>query len=331
MEAGDLGERELIDLIWRSLREGHPDRIGRNQLPHPDDAAAIRLPDGSYLVLKTDMFVKRTDAPKGMRHFQMGAKCVVMNASDLAAKGARPFAFMHSLGIPRRYSKERVLSLVDGILSACDEYQLEFLGGDLGESSDLIIAGFMAGLARRLVRRSGASPGDLLAVTGPFGDTACAFKILIEGKAAPQRLKRSVIRSIYAPKARVGAGVALAESGAVTACMDSSDGLAFTIGELSRSSNVGFELSKIPVSDAAKEFSSIHGIPAEELALYGGEEYELVLTIRPEMLAEAQRASGSAGAQLTVIGRAVEGAGVYFADGNGRRPIPLRGYEHFKG
>lgn len=328
--AGEVGERGLIDLIWRSIIGEYPEHARANLLAHPDDASALQLPEGRYLVLKTDMFVKRTDAPRGMRHDQMGRKSVVMNLSDLAAKGARPSAFMYSLGIPPNYLTERVLGLVGGIASACCEYGMPLLGGDLGESSDLVVAGFAVGVASRLVKRSGASPGDILAVTGPFGDTASALKILLEGLEAPGSLRAEVCRRLYRPEARVQLGVALAESGVATSCMDSSDGLAYTIAELAKSSRVGFEVSSVPASEAASKFASLHRLPVEELVFYGGEEYELVFTVKPSKLAEAQRVASGAGGQVIPIGKAVEGSAVLLKDGSGWRKLQARGWEHLK-
>ncbi len=329
LRARDVGERGLIDLIW-SIAERELGTQTESPLPHPDDASALRLPDGRYLVLKTDMFVRRTDAPRGMRHSQMGRKSVVMCASDLAAKGAAPQAFMHSMGVPPGYPSKRILELVGGVISACNEYGISFLGGDLGESKDLLVAGFMVGVADRIVRRSGASPGDILAVTGPFGDTSSAFEILLKRRCAPPRLRRRLIRRVYQPRARVDLGVALASTGWVTSSMDSSDGLAFTLHELAKSSGVRFVLSRVPVSRHAEEFASIHKIPAEELALYGGEEYEIVLTIKPDAIGKAQDVAERYGGRLLAIGKVEDGSGVFLSDGSTKRPIEARGWEHLR-
>ncbi|NHV61257.1 MAG: thiamine-phosphate kinase [Candidatus Verstraetearchaeota archaeon] len=285
----DLGERGVIELIWSIMeKDGH---LSGQVLPPSDDASAILLNDGSYLVLKADMFVKMTDAPRGMLPFQMGAKAVTMNVSDLAAKGARPSAFLFSLGLPRNYPQENLRALISGISSAAKGYGAQVLGGDVGEARDLIISGFVVGSTRNLIKRSGASPGDLVAVTGHFGSTAAAYKILLEGLRAPRSLRRALCRSVYEPRAKPLLGVALAESGAITSSMDSSDGLAFTLNELSKSSRVSFRITNIPISREACEFASIHNISPEDLALYGGEEYELVVTVRRGGWEEAVRLS----------------------------------------
>lgn len=324
----EIGERGIIDLIWSIMeRDGH---ASGQILPPSDDASAILLNDGSYLVLKTDMFVRMTDAPKGMLQRQMGAKAVTMNVSDLAAKGARPIAFLFSLGIPRRYPVKSLRELIAGISSAAKDYGAQVLGGDVGEAKDLIVSGFALGTTRNLIKRSGASPGDVVAVTGEFGKTAAAYKILLEGMDAPMHLKRELCKSVYEPKARVRLGTVLAESGAVTSSMDSSDGLAFTLNELSRSSKVSFRITKIPISKEAAEFASIHGISPEDLALYGGEEYELVVTVRRERWDEAVKAAESVGGGLIKIGEVLKGSRVIFARDGREVVIPPKGWEHLR-
>mgnify|MGYP003870229087 CR=1 FL=1 len=328
MKASDLGERGIIDLIWSVYKSKVGEEKMRSMpLPPPDDASAVPLPDGRYLVLKADMFVKRTDAPPRMRHYQMGAKSVVMNISDLAAKGASPIAFLFSLGVPANYGASQLRQLMGGIVSATEEYGAPLLGGDVGESRDLVIAGFAAGISRSLIKRSGAKPGDILATTGSFGETAAAYKILLEGKEAPPALRKALCRSVFCPRARLREGVRLAESGAITSSMDSSDGLAFTLWELSRSSGVGFRIDHVPVAKKAGEFAKLHSLVPLDLALYGGEEYEIVFTVRPSMWEEATKAAGG---RLIRLGVAVEGNSVFINQEGKEFPVADRGWEHLR-
>ena len=324
----DLGERGIIELIW-SIMDGDGHLSGQI-LPPSDDASAILLNDGSYLVLKADMFVKMTDAPRGMTHYQMGAKAVTMNMSDLAAKGARPRAFLFSLGIPKKYSEKGLRDLISGISSAAKEYGVQVLGGDVGEAKDLVVSGFAVGIAKRLIKRSGASPGDIVAVTGEFGNTAAAYKILLEKADAPRSLRRDLCKSVYEPRAKIQLGAALAESGAITSSMDSSDGLAFTLNELSKSSGVSLRIINMPISKEASEFASIHRIPPEDLALYGGEEYELVVTVKRSGWEEAVKAAESVGGKLIRIGDVLPGSKVFWEKGAGVVEIPSRGWEHLR-
>ena len=179
------------------------------------------------------------------------------------------------------------------------------------------------------MRRSGAKAGDVLATTGTFGRTSSAFKILLESFTAPHKLRDTLVQSVYMPRARVSEGMALAESKSVSASIDSSDGLAMSLFDLSRSSGVGFEVDTLPASEEAADFARLHQLDLNELVFYGGEEYELVFTVKPGMLNVARRALESVECSLIEIGRATsEKKIVYSAEGE---EIPLRpGYEHFK-
>ncbi len=328
LKAASLGERGIIDMIRSEL-----DSRGAAQpdppLPHPDDASAMRLPDGRFLVIKTDMFVRRTDAPRGMRHLSMGWKAITMNVSDMAAKGAMPAAAMVALGVPKGYGAGALRLFFRGISEAARHYGFPVLGGDVGEARDLCASVFLVGYAGSLVKRGGARPGDIIAVTGEFGSTGAAYRILLEGMAAPAPLRRALCRRVFSPRARLREGVALAESGCLSSSMDSSDGLAFTLHSLSKSSGCGFELTSIPVSKAAIDFARIHSIGAEDLALRGGEEYELVVTVPPERWGDAVAAAEAAGGRLIRIGTAVEGSGVRLVSG-GVRELPEDGWEHLR-
>jgi thiamine-monophosphate kinase len=330
MKASDLGERGIIDMIWKVLSVRGAKVATESALPHPDDAAAVTTADGGHLLLKADTFVKRTDAPRGMRHRDMGRKTMVMNMSDLAAKGAEPLAFLFSMGVPRGYPSKRIDDLVQGLAEASGEYAVPILGGDVCESRELFIAGFAAGRAKRLIRRSGASPGDIVAVTGPFGDTAAAFRILLGGLEAPPKLRRLLLRSVYKPSAQLKLGRQLAEEGLVTSSMDSSDGLAFTLNELAKSSGVGMKIGSLPLSAASLEFSRLHGIKRSDLVFYGGEEYEIVYTVGRGSWESALRASKASGRCLIGIGEVVKGSKVTYAEGGKEALLPSKGWEHLR-
>jgi len=323
----ELGERETIERILGLITP-----MPSNPLPPWEDASAIALSEGLVAVLKTDMLVWSTDVPPGMRAVDVGWKAVVMNFSDLAAKGVRPQAFLASLALPRGTPIQVVEELIRGMDEAARHYDAYFLGGDTNEGGEIIVSGVAYGVAERgrLMRRSGARPGDMLASTGPFGATAAAFKILLEGLEAPGDLRRRLVEAVYRPKARVMEGVALAESGVVTASIDSSDGLAMSLHDLSKSSGVGFRVERLPLSEEAAEFAELHGLDSWELALYGGEEYELIFTLRPGDVDVVRETLRRVGCDLVEIGVATEDRRLIYVDGGEERPIG-RGWEHFKG
>ena len=322
----ELGERGLIERILRLITP-----LPSNPLPPWEDASALELHDDLVALLKTDMLLWSTDVPPGMKPRDVGWKTVVMNFSDLAAKGVRPLAFLASLGLPADIQLKTVEELIRGIDEASRHYDAYFLGGDTNEASEIIVAGVAFGVGRRekLMRRSGARPGDILAVTGPFGDTAASFKILLEGYEAPGNLRRRLLEAVYHPRARVEEGIALAERGVVTASIDSSDGLAMSLHDLSRSSGVGFRVERLPITDEAMRFAELHDIDPWMLALYGGEEYELVFTVQPENLEGAREALGEGGCSLMEIGVATRDRRLIYVDEGVEKPIGV-GWEHFK-
>ncbi len=323
----EVGERRLIELMVRLLTP-----MPGLSIPFWDDASGISLGDGRAAILKTDMLVWGTDVPRGMTPFQAARKAVVMNFSDLASKGAKPIAFMASLGIPPDMEVEKVLEMARGFEYGSREYGAYMVGGDTNEAVEVVIGGVAFGLAeeRTLMRRGGARPGDILATTGGFGRTAAAFKVLLEGHAAPQGILPSLLESVYMPRARVAEGLSLAETGAVSASIDSSDGLAMSLHDLSRSSGVGFRIHTLPASPEAMEFGERLGISLEELVLYGGEEYELVFTLKPELAEAAREALRRVNCEMIEFGEAIKEIIIsYVANGKEKIVKPL-GWDHFK-
>lgn len=325
---GELGERRLIELMMMQLTPmpGMP-------VPFWDDVSAVSLGGGRAAILKTDMLVWETDVPGGMTPFQAARKAMVMNFSDLGSKGVRPIAFLASLGLPRSLGVDIVEEIARGLDEGAREHGAYVIGGDTNEAADVIISGTAYGVAcvERLMRREGAQPGDALATTGGFGNTGAAFKIILEGLEAPPRIRSPLLESVYMPQARVEEGVALTESASVSASMDSSDGLAMSLHDLSRSSGVGFKIDRLPTSPEAAEFAELHGLDLSDLVLYGGEEYELVFTVKPGRLDAAYEALGRVGCSLIEIGVATADQDIIYVDDGVETSIRQAGWEHFKG
>lgn len=322
-----LGERKVIDLIMSHL-EVMPDM----PIPFWDDVSAVALRDGRLAILKTDMLVWTTDVPKGMTFYQAARKAVVMNISDLGAKGVQPTAVLISLGLPRDIGVTQVEEIAKGINDGAREYGAYLIGGDTCETREIIMSGmaFGVGDAKRIMRRDGARPGDILATTGLFGKTGAAFKILLENLLAPPDLGKDILDAVYMPQARVKEGLALSESGAVTACMDSSDGLAISLHELSRSAHTGFMVKHLPLASEGKKFAELNALDPIDLVLYAGEEYELVFTVRPEMIRDARRALSAVGGNLIEIGTVTKSRKITLETETGLKTIKASGWEHFK-
>ena len=325
--AGDLGERKIIETIITSL-----DKMPKMPLPFGDDASAIDIGNGRLAVVKTDMLVGKTDVPRGMTAWQAARKAVVMNISDLASKGVKPIAILASVGVPRNFLKKDIEGIGLGLNAGAREYGAYVIGGDTCETSELIICCVATGicLRRELVTRFGARPGDILAVTGTFGRTSAGLRILLDKLEAPSSLAKRLLEAVYMPKAQLRVGLALSKSDALTASIDSSDGLAVSLHQLRLMSRVGFTLTSLPIASEAAEYAKMHGLDPAELALYGGEEYELVVTINPKFLMKAKRSVSKVGGELIVIGRATKEGRVVRAVDERVEDIPFRGWEHFK-
>jgi thiamine-monophosphate kinase len=325
----DIGERELIQRMLRHIT-GMPG----TPIPLWDDASAIGLGDGRALVINTDMLVWSTDVPAGMTAFQAARKAVVMNVSDLGAKGVSPAAFMADIGLPSDTAVETAEEMARGFEAGSRLYGAYMLGGDTNESCEIVVSGIAFGVVvqRRIMRRAGGTrPGDLLATTGDFGLTSAGFKHLLEGYELPDEIRGTVLDSVYMPLARVWEGVALGMTGAVTGCMDSSDGLGVSLHDLRRSTGLGYTVREVPVHPAAARFANQHGLNPDELALYGGEEYELVFTFRPESLDAVKAALGGVGCTPRIIGEVTADADIVLSRGGEEKPIRPGGWIHFTG
>jgi thiamine-monophosphate kinase len=323
----ELGERRIIKLIQRHLSI-MPDE----PVPFGDDVSAVDIGDRRVAVLKTDMLVDKTDVPRGMSLWQAARKAVVMNVSDFAAKGVKPKAVLVSLGLPRNFMRKDVEELARGLNAGAQEHDAYVIGGDTNEASDVVVSVSLFGMAKRkaLVLRSGAKVGDVVAVTGFFGKTAAGLRLLLDGYAASKELREVLLRSVCMPKARLSEGLALCGSGAVSASIDSSDGLAWSLHELARASRVGFVITSVPVADEVLRFAEFNGLDALELALYGGEEYELVVTVKPKRWADAETAVEAVGGRLLPIGKVTRRKQVLLNVDGETRAVEARGWEHFK-
>ena len=171
----------------------------------------------------------------------------------------------------------------------------------------------------------------MLATTGGFGNTTAGFKILLEGAEAPKALRDRLVESVYMPRARVNTGIALAASGAATSSMDSSDGLAVSLHDLQKSSGNGFRLINVPLTRDAEEFAKLHNLDRVALALYGGEEYELVFTVKPNMVDEARKALRDAGGDLIELGVVTKDRRIVYVENGAEKCIGKGGWEHFTG
>jgi thiamine-monophosphate kinase len=267
-----------------------------------------------------------------MNFWQAARKAVVINISDFAAKGVKPSAMLVSLGLPKGIVEKDVEDLARGLNAGAREYGTYIIGGDTGEASDIVVSLSLFGTAAQgqVMLRSGAKPGDFLAVTGFFGKTPAGLEILLHNLDVPEKIRKVLVESVLLPRARLKEGLALSRTNAVTATIDSSDGLAWSLHELARASNVGFLVDKLPIAREAERFAEDNNIDPPKLALYGGEEYEIILTVKPRLWSAAEEAVTRVGGRLLRIGIVTAKKRVLFEMKGKKHVIKPRGYEHFK-
>ena len=293
-----------------------------------DDVSVLPTGEGE-LIIATDMLVKKTDVPKGMKNWQIARKSIVACVSDFAAKGVQPKASLLSLGLPLGTTRIEIDQLAAGFKKATDEYQLEIIGGDTNEADDLIIDCCMVGFSKKIVRRNGAVPGDRIVVTGFFGYPSLGLKVLQDNLNIPEKMKQNAISSILLPIPKLKLALALGKNNSFSSSIDSSDGLSISLHQLAEASKVGLEVSKIPADLKLIETVNKAGIDLEDVIFYGGEEYEIIATIPEEKWLAAQRIARKMGTPLIEIGKVTSDKNqILFDDGQEKYNIERRGWVH---
>ena len=321
----DLGERELIRR-FQEIITPHEEAL----LMGNEDAVAVPI-DKWALVVNSDMLVSSTDVLPGMTATDIAWKTGIMGLSDLAAKGANPYGIVVSIGFPETMTEKYALTLVEGLNEVCRNHDTFYLGGDTNQASELVIncTAFGTILQNQLIRRAGASPGDIVAVTGLFGYTGAFFEIALRGRKSPSHLIREIRNKALRPRARLIEGRTLAKANAASAAIDSSDGLAWSLHELAVASDVGFLINNLPVSPACEKFATVNNLAVDDLVLYGGEEFELVVTIPTSRWAKTKEEIRRVGGELIQIG-VITRKGENLLEHEGvEKTIEARGYEHF--
>lgn len=316
----------VIELARKICRKGKNVKVGVG-----DDAAVLEV-EGVNLVATTDMLVAKTHFPPGTTPEQMARKSVVANLSDLAAMGAKPLAVLFSVALPRNLDLSFVRRMLKTMDSVAGKYGAYVIGGDLDESDGIVIAGVALGIVQKgeLLKRSGAEAGDLVAVTGSLGKASAGLRILTE--KIPRTDFSPLVRAQLEPRARVREGEVLAKSGAVTSAIDLSDGLASNLWQLAKESGVRITIDRESVPDdrLVTKLAKTRGLGPDDFVLFGGEDYELLFTVKLVGWEKVRRAFKRTGTNATVIGRVERGGGVYVVEKGKRSKLPERGFEHFK-
>ncbi len=302
-----------------------------------DDAAVLQPKRGAYDVLTTDALVDGV-------HFDLrfvppdavGHRALAVNLSDLAAMGAEPRAALLSLLLPDSLEVAILDGIVDGLTGLAARHRVALVGGNITRTPgplaiDVTATGTVHG--RRILRRGGARPGDEVYVTGALGDAAIGLRHLQQEPAerAGDAYDACVERYLR-PEPRVRAGLLLGRNRAASSCIDLSDGLADAVRQVAAASEVGITLDAgaLPLSDGVRQWHERHGDDPIATALAGGDDYELLFTVRPGHRGRLRAAAALMGTvPITRIGVVTKDPGLVVRNGTATRELPT-GYEHFR-
>lgn len=292
-----------------------------------DDCAALQVPTGEHLLVSTDLLIAGRHFPESTAAFDVGHKALAVNLSDLAAMGARPLGVTLGLALPS-IEPPWLDAFSQGFYVLAEQFGVCLVGGDTAKSPVRSLAVTIMGSAPpdRMLKRSGARPGDLIAVTGTLGDAGLGLRSIQQPDSIPSVLTPENLAFLHMrlnrPTPRVEAGRRLAE--VAHAAIDISDGLLQDLGHMLKASNVGaiIEMSRLPISPAARAW--IAADPTQcDLPLTAGDDYELLFAIPPDQW-------GTLGIPATVIGRITEDKRLCVQDGQGHDiPVQAQGFDHF--
>ncbi len=327
LKLSKLGEFGLIEQIRKSVRVGPGVHRGIG-----DDAAEVSLPEGHHLLTSTDLLIEEIHFRRDWTSFEdLGHKAVAVNLSDIAAMGGIPHYLYLGLACPGETDLDDINAFLKGALDEAEHHNVTLVGGDTCRSpGPWMISVTVEGStpAHQSIGRDGAHPEDLIMVSGTLGDSALVLHLLSDGKEP----EATLLARHHRPTAQVELGRLLGERRLASAMIDISDGLASDLEHILQASQVdGFiEESKLPLSEA---FLRSAGREPElrELALYGGEDYELLFTVAPGKVADVEALSVELELPITSLGVIQKGSGALsLQDKTGVvRPILVRGYDHF--
>ncbi len=327
------GEQKLIERIRKALPSGL--QIGRRgflRLGIGDDAAVIRPAQGADWVVTCDAFLENVHFLADVHPADsVGYKALARATSDLAAMGAVPRWFLLSLALTASRTRGWLEQFLRGMGRAARQFGLVLVGGDTSQHATVAVSLTVIGeiAPGRAVTRAGARPGDILYVSGTLGAAQLGLELILRQRSSDRRWKPLLRPHLY-PELCLEVGQWLARRSLASAMIDTSDGLSTDLAHICTASGVGARLwldslpaVRVPVALRGQGFDAI------ELALHGGEDYELLFAV-PRRFASRIPATRH-GVRLTPIGEITREKKLVVVDANGRAaPLVPRGWDHFR-
>jgi len=327
-----------------------------------DDATLIREHVDRDLVVTTDLLVEGTDFHREVTPAHLlGHKALAVSLSDIAAMGARPRWSMVSLGLPKEtWTTGFKESFFEGYFPLADSYGVELVGGDISESKEIIIDSIIIGevSSGSAILRSTAQDGDQIYVTGKLGGAAAGLKLIEMGARLNQEAGGSrpeagteplagatglhydeetneaetinrLLRRQLQTQPRVGWGIVMGEEQLATSMIDISDGLSSDLQHLCEESHVGATISAefIPMDEDVRTICGRRALDPLSLALHGGEDFELLFTVRSENVPRLPKRVD--GIQISRIGEIKAEAGLWLHENDRIWQLRPQGFTHF--
>jgi thiamine-monophosphate kinase len=286
LQVRSVGEFGLIDRISKMLPCHSPEVV----VGIGDDVAVLKTSGSDYLLATCDCQVESVHFLKDViTPFQLGRRVVAINVSDIASMGGQPTWALVSLVLPDDTEVNAIQSLYEGMRTEFQQYGGVIVGGNISRSPErFMIDFFLLGRVSpdRMVLRSGAQPGDVVLVTGTLGDSRAGRQCLLHPHMnIGQEFRDTLLARHLTPRPRLPEGQLLASTGWVHAMADISDGLGSDLRHICGASHVGARIvaSKIPISPSCRKAADAAGMDPLAWALTGGEDYELVFTVPPDV------------------------------------------------
>jgi thiamine-monophosphate kinase len=326
-------EFELINYLKRKTLDSlkaHPElKVGIG-----DDCAVLFKDSKTDLVITSDMLVEDIDfRMKWTTPALLGHKALAISLSDIAAMGAKPKWAMLSIGVPAKIWKSGFIDdFYNGWFALAKKFDVALIGGDVSKTPDKIVIDSIAGGETgkgKAVLRSGAKAGDLIFVTGKLGGAAAGLKLLEKGERLGKGLKNNIPKLLLrqlSPNPQTEIGQILGEKSLATAMIDLSDGLSSDLSHLCRASGVGACVfaDKIPIDENLKRLFT----DDLDLALNGGEDFELLFTVNPQNLSKVERELNDFPFQRVGEITAKDGI-IELLTGNKKTILKSKGFRHF--
>jgi thiamine-monophosphate kinase len=308
-----------------------------------DDGAIIQSSGGKDTIVAADLLVEDIDFRRStIPAYFLGHKALTVSLSDIAAMGARPRWCMTSIGLPEDvWQTEFLESFYDGLFELARQYDVQLIGGDTSRTPEkIVIDSVLIGecSAGTAVRRSGAKAGDQIFVTGSLGGSAAGLRLIERGAhlgnqnlegTETQALDQILLRHLE-PNARVGWGIVMGQERLATSMIDISDGLSSDLNHICGESGVGslIESSLLPIDHQVVELCGRRALDPLQLALHGGEDFELLFTVNPNDVSRLPKRVDGVG--ITRIGeiRALS-EGVKISEGTRVWDLTPEGWKHF--